>query len=74
MNYLDDPLYPKDCIDYLAQTGNFTLISEGFVCTSPSCDNCPGCERNIFCIYKRDVEKRKSIVTIITTNHPEYFI
>ena len=75
MNYLDDPTYPKDCIDYLVKTGSFTLTPEGFLCTSGSCDDCPGFERDIFCsVFEKHILNRQAVATLVVTEYPEYFI
>ncbi len=75
MNYLDNPLYPKGTILYLVETDNFQLTPEGFLCDAPSCDECPGYERDIFCrIFKKDVPSRQTIAKLVVTEYPEYFI
>ena len=75
MNYLDNPTYPKDCIDYLVKTDRFQLTPDGFLCNSRACDDCPGFERDIFCsVFQKDISSRQAVADLVVAEYPEYFI
>jgi hypothetical protein len=75
MNYLDNPMYPKDCIDYLVKNDSFQLTHEGFICDSWNCDDCPGSEKDIFCsVFLKRVPERQAVAALVVAEYPEYFI